>query len=80
MTQENMQKKLSELGNNAEFAAKLATCESIEDMVGVFHSEGIDVDAEMLEAALKTVAASYFQRCALLWGAVLLSILAVTGY
>lgn len=53
MTQTELKKKLDELNENEEFVSRMAECESIEEMVSLFGEQGIIVDADELESALK---------------------------
>jgi predicted ribosomally synthesized peptide with nif11-like leader len=57
MNQNEMQKKIEELLANAEFADKLAQCETCDEIAALFGTEGIEVSSEELENAMAQVPA-----------------------
>jgi predicted ribosomally synthesized peptide with nif11-like leader len=55
MSQDEMQKKIEALVNDAEFAAKLSQCETCDEIAALFGTEGIEVSGEELERAMAQV-------------------------
>jgi predicted ribosomally synthesized peptide with nif11-like leader len=57
MSQDEMQKKIEALVNNAEFAEKLSRCETCDEIAALFGTEGIAVSGEELETAMERISA-----------------------
>jgi predicted ribosomally synthesized peptide with nif11-like leader len=55
MSQDEMQKKIEALVNNAEFAEKLSRCETCDEIAALFGTEGIAVSGEELETAMERI-------------------------
>jgi predicted ribosomally synthesized peptide with nif11-like leader len=52
MSQNEMQKKIETLVNDAKFAEKLSQCETCDEIAALFGTEGIEVSGEELERAI----------------------------
>jgi predicted ribosomally synthesized peptide with nif11-like leader len=55
MSQDEMQKKIEALVNDAEFAAKLSQCETCDEIAALFGTEGIEVSGEELEKGMERI-------------------------